>query len=161
MTIAEGLIKEIQHESVGTRKVLARVAHFDWSPHEKSMTMGRLAGHVALTFAFMKPIIEQSELAMEDAVRETPPTTADGLVAQYDKLSAQAIELLEGKSNEFMMQPWTFKAGGQAIFTLPKAAAIRMMLLNHLVHHRGQLTVYLRIKDIPVPGLYGPSADEK
>ena len=161
--IATSLINELQNEIQTTRKCLERLPaeKFDFKPHEKSMTMGRLASHVAEMFGWTKPTVEQPELdfAKYDYKPFEPKTTAE-LVEFFDKLAAESIETLQDKPDEIFMEPWSLRNGEQIYFTLPKVAALRSFVMNHIIHHRGQLSVYMRLLDVPVPGIYGPSADE-
>ena len=161
--IATSLIAEMEQEAVTTRKTLERIPteKFDWKPHEKSMTFVRLASHIAEMYGWTNHTLEESELdfAKMDYTPYVPASTEE-LVSFFDKTYASAIESLKRTSDETFMEPWSLKNGEQTYFTMPKVAVMRGMVLNHIVHHRGQLSVYLRLNDIPVPALYGPSADE-
>lgn len=161
--IANGLIGEIDHEAATTRKVLERipVEKFDYKPHEKSMTMSRLATHVAEMFDWVTETCKTSEMdfAKVEYKPFEPKTTAE-LVEYLEKRVAEAKEALKNTSDEQMKEDWTLKNGDQTYFTLPKINTLRTMCMNHIWHHRGQLSVYLRLNDIPVPEMYGPSADE-
>jgi len=161
--IANSLIAELENEAQTTRKVLERIPadKFGWKPHEKSMEFGRLATHVAEMHGWTKPTVEQPELdfAKMDYKPFEPKTTAE-LVEHFEKNLAEALETLKGASDDLWHEPWSLRNGEQIYFTMPKIAVMRSMVLNHIVHHRGQLSVYLRLNDIPVPSLYGPSADE-
>lgn len=161
--LASALIAEMEQEAATTRKCLERVPaeKFDWKPHDKSMTMARLASHVAEMFGWTPMTLEHSELDFSkmDYKPAEPKTTAD-LIEMLDKNVAEAILCLKNTPDEVFMENWTMRNGEQIYFTLPKAAVMRSFVMNHIVHHRGQLTVYLRLNDIPVPALYGPSADE-
>jgi uncharacterized damage-inducible protein DinB len=165
LTISQSLLGEFDHEIVGTRKTLERLPEgkFDFKPHEKSPTMGWLAGHVAhmTQWGTMTCTTESVDLAAPE-YRERPPQpkTAQEAVAAFDKTSAEFRAALEHTTDEQMMQPWTLKKGDQVLFTMPRVAVLRGMVFNHLIHHRAQLTVYLRMNGVPVPALYGPSADE-
>ena len=161
--IAPALIAEMEQEAAVTRKCLERVPaeKFDWKPHERSMPFGRLASHVAEMFGWTPPTLEQPELdfAKWDYKPAEPKTTAD-LVEFLDKNVSEAIACLRNTSDDTFMESWTLRNGEQVYFTMPKIAVMRSFVMNHIIHHRGQLTVYLRLNDIPVPALYGPSADE-
>jgi uncharacterized damage-inducible protein DinB len=161
--IASALIAEFENEAKTTRSVLERVPadKFDWKPHEKSMPMGRLATHVAEMHGWTNPTVEQPELdfAKMDYKPFEPKTTAD-LVEHFETVYAGAIESLKNAPDEIWNEPWSLRNGEAIYFTMPKIAVMRSMVLNHIVHHRGQLSVYLRLNDIPVPAMYGPSADE-
>jgi uncharacterized damage-inducible protein DinB len=161
--IRQALIKEIEHEGAQTKKILERVPvdKFNWKPHEKSREIGALAIHVAQLPSWTSRALSTSEFDMATMKRQTPEIKiADDLVKISEDNIQKAIEDLQKASDEEIMTMWTFKRGGHVIFTLPRAAVIRSMAMNHLIHHRGQLSVYLRLLDIPVPGMYGPSADE-
>lgn len=161
--IRQGMIREIEHEGSQTKKILERIPidKFDWKPHEKSRTIGALAIHVAQLPSWTSRALAASEFDMATMNREVPEIkTANDLVSISENNIQKAIEDLQNASDEAMMAMWTFRRGEQVIFTLPRAAVIRSMAMNHLIHHRGQLSVYLRLLNIPVPGMYGPSADE-
>ena len=162
MSINEALIGELQQEAATTRKVLERIPAetFDWKPHEKSMSMYRLATHVADMFGWFAPTIEQDELDFAKGYEEPKPANAEELVEMFDKNVAAAMESLKNAEDAVFMKNWTLRNGEQIYFQMPKAAVVRSFVMNHIVHHRGQLSVYLRLNDIPVPALYGPSADE-
>jgi uncharacterized damage-inducible protein DinB len=161
--IRHGIIREIEHEGAQTKKILKRVPvdNFNWKPHEKSREVGLLAIHVAQLPAWTSRALASAEFDMATMKREIPEIkTADDLVKISEANIQKAVEDLQKASDEDMMAMWTFKRGDHVIFTLPRAAVIRSMAMNHLIHHRGQLSVYLRLLNIPVPGMYGPSADE-
>lgn len=161
--IATALIAELENEAAVTRKVLERVPadKFDWKPHEKSMPMGRLAVHVAEMHRWTVNTVNDPELdfAKFDYKPFEPSTTQD-IVDLFEKCYDQAIEALRGAADEIWHEPWSLRNGDQVYFTMPKIAVMRGMVFNHIVHHRGQLSVYLRLNDVPVPAMYGPSADE-
>jgi uncharacterized damage-inducible protein DinB len=161
--IANALIGELEQEAKVTRKILERCPpeKFDWKPHEKSMSLGRLASHVAEMHGWTKHTLESPELDFSKMdYKPFEPSSAEELVALFEKLNAEGIESLRNTSDETFMEPWSLRNGDQIYFTMPKVAVMRGMVLNHIVHHRGQLSVYLRLNDIPVPAMYGPSADE-
>lgn len=163
MNIIDAMIKELQHEAIATRKVLERVPEdkFGWKPHEKSMTLGRLASHTAEIPQWAGMTLNTDEFVFNPG--DYVPWTAESskqLLETFDKQLAAAVNAMQGVSNESLMQPWKFKKGDVVIFELPRVAVLRSMILNHIVHHRGQLTVYLRLLDVPVPSVYGPSADD-
>lgn len=167
MSIAESLLPEFDQEMANTRKVLERFRDdkWSWKPHEKSGTLGWLGGHVGTIPEWLTMTLNSESLdyAPVDGPSYTPPKIENvgQLLAAFAKASAEARAALSKASDVDMAKSWTLLAGGKEIFTLPRVACIRGMIMNHLVHHRGQLTVYLRLLDIPVPGLYGPSADEQ
>ncbi|MFN6963753.1 MAG: DinB family protein [Pyrinomonadaceae bacterium] len=162
--IAASLINEMKNEIETTRKCLERVPaeKFGYKPHEKSMEMGRLASHIAEMFGWTAATINGHELdfAKMEYKPFEPKTTAE-LVEFFETKSSEALRTLESVPDEAFMETWTLRNGEQVYFTLPKVAVMRTFVMNHIVHHRGQLSVYLRLNDIPVPGIYGPSADEQ
>ena len=161
--IRQGIIREIEHEGSQTRKILERIPidSFGWKPHEKSKAIGELAIHVAQIPQWTSRIVTAPEVDILAMKRPLPEIrTADDLAKFSDENIQKAMEDLQRASDEDMMAVWTLRRGEHVVFALPRVAAIRAMAMNHLIHHRGQLTVYLRLLNIPVPGLYGPSADE-
>lgn len=163
MSLSESFIAELQHESATTRRLLERVpeSEFDWKPHEKSMTMRQLATHVAEMTTWLPMTVHQDEL--DFATMDYKPTiveTTNELVEFFEKNLASGVEALKDATDEQMMQPWKLRNGAEIYFEQPKAQVVRGMVLNHVIHHRAQLSVYLRLKDVPVPAMYGPSADE-
>ncbi|MCC6329966.1 MAG: DinB family protein [Acidobacteria bacterium] len=161
--IASALIAEMEQEAKVTRTCLERVPaeKFDWKPHEKSMPFGKLAVHIAEMFSWTPATLQHAELdfAAMDYKPFEPATTAD-LVEYLDKTVAEAIDVLRNTSDEQFLETWTLRNGEAVYFTLPKVAVMRSFVMNHIIHHRGQLSVYLRLNDIAVPSIYGPSADE-
>jgi len=161
--LAAAFIGELQMEAAATRKCLERIPaeKFDYKPHEKSMTMVRLAAHIAEMVEWAKDTVQTTgiDFATIDYKPFEPQTTAE-LVEFLDKNVEAAVEALQNTSDEAMMEDWTLRNGEEIYFTMPRIQTLRGMVFNHIVHHRGQLSVYLRMNDIPVPALYGPSADE-
>jgi len=166
MTIGQSMLPEFDQEMENTRKTLERVPDdkWSWKPHEKSGTLGWLAGHVGTVPEWISMTINTQELdyAPVNGPSYEPPKISNRkeLLAAFDKGSAEARAALAGVSDQEIMKGWTLLAGGKEIFTMPRVACIRGMCLNHLIHHRAQLGVYFRLLGVPVPGLYGPSADE-
>jgi uncharacterized damage-inducible protein DinB len=166
MAIRDSLLPEYDHEMGTTRRLLERTpeAELAWKPHEKSMTLGELAGHITNIPRWCKAIIEHSVFDMnsvgEDARRRPPPASVAELLANFDTRTAEARQALAAADDPDMLALWTLKQGDHEIFTLPRVAAVRSFIMNHVVHHRGQLSVYLRLKDVPLPPIYGPTADE-
>lgn len=161
--IASALIAEMQQEAQVTRTCLERIPaeKFDWKPHEKSMSFGALASHIAEMFGWTPPTMEKAELDFAQMdYKPFEPKTSDDLLEFFDKNVAEAIDTLKSSSDERFMETWTMKNGEKTYFTLPKIAVMRGFVLSHIIHHRGQLSVYLRLNDISVPSIYGPSADE-
>ena len=167
MSIAQTLLPEFDQEMANTRKVLERVPDdkWGWKPHEKSGTVGWLAAHVGTVPEWLTMTLNSENLdyAPVDGPTYTPPKIDNSkqLLGAFDKAATEARTALVAASDQDFMKNWTLLAGGQEIFTMPRIACVRGMILNHLIHHRGQLTVYLRLVNVPVPGLYGPSADEQ
>jgi uncharacterized damage-inducible protein DinB len=162
MALVDALLPEFDHEMSVTRKLLERVPEerFGWKPHEKSYTLGQLAQHVATVPMWGAITINQSELDIGGAQQLPAVTNREGLLALFDGHVAGTRAALAGKSDAELMAPWTLKAGGKTLFSMPKAAVWRSFVMSHLIHHRGQLSVYLRIQNVPLPSMYGPSADE-
>jgi uncharacterized damage-inducible protein DinB len=166
MSMGQMMLGEFDNEMANTRKVLERVPDekWNWKPHDKSGTVGWLASHVGNLpgWATMTLQTEQLDYAPVDGPAYTPPkiTNRKELLAEFDKNVAEARAAISKASDEDMMKGWKLLAGGKEIFTMPRVACLRGMVFNHLIHHRAQLTVYYRLLDVAVPGLYGPSADE-
>jgi uncharacterized damage-inducible protein DinB len=162
MAIKDALLPEFDHEMQVTRKVLARVPDekFGWKPHDKSMTMGRLATHIAQIPGWVKETLVQDGLDIGGGFKPTDFATRDEVLAKFDTLVAAGRSMLDAATDAQFMAPWTLKNNGQEVFTMPKIAVVRAWVFNHTIHHRGQLSVYLRLNDVPVPSIYGPSADE-
>ncbi len=161
--IASALIAEMELEAAVARKCLERVPaeKFDWKPHEKSMAFGKLGVHIAEMFSWTPTTLQNTELDFSkiDYKPYEPTSTAD-LVEYLDKNVAEAIDALRNAPDEVFMENWTMRNGETVYFTMPKLAVMRTFVMNHIIHHRGQLSVYLRLNDIAVPSIYGPSADE-
>lgn len=155
---------ELQQELHQTRRILERVpdGKFDWAPHAKSMKLGRLASHVAGLCSFAQIMIDQPDLDLAKGGSQPPDATDNaGLLALFDRTSSALLTALAAASDENLQESWTLSAGPHVIYTGPRYAAVRRLGMNHIVHHRAQLSVFLRLLDVPVPGLYGPSADER
>ena len=153
---------DLEHELANTRKVLARVPdeHWNWKPHEKSMSLGGLAGHLAQLPWLAVSVMQHDEFDARSGNRPPPPANQEEMSRTFEAGAAALIEAVNSASAEAWGQTWSLKAGGQTFVSMPRAAARRLMGISHPIHHRGQLTVYLRLLGIPVPGIYGPSADE-
>jgi uncharacterized damage-inducible protein DinB len=162
MAIKDALLPEFDHEMAVTRKVLARVPEdrFSWQPHDKSMTLGRLAGHLAEIPGWVKETLTMDGLDIGGEYTPDVPATREAVLAKFDKMVAVARPLIEAATDAQFMAPWTLKNKGQDVFTLPKIAVVRGWVFSHSIHHRGQMSVYLRLTGVPVPSIYGPSADE-
>lgn len=164
MTIAESLLPEFDREMGLTRRVLERVpdGQFAWKPHAKSMTLGRLAEHLAELPIWCRATILESgiDLATPRPAGYTSPSTRAGVLEMFDSNLAAARAALNGRTDAELMVPWRLSHQGKEVFTMPKAVVLRGFVMNHMIHHRGQMSVYLRLQNVPVPSMYGPSADE-
>jgi len=161
--LAAAFLAELENEAKVTRTCLERVPadKFDWKPHEKSMAFGRLASHIAEMFGWTKETLTKDVLDFATMdYKPFEPASTEELLAFFDERIADAKSTLASTSDEQFMTDWTMRNGEQVYFTMPKVAVMRSFVMNHIVHHRGQLSVYLRLNDIPVPSIYGPSADE-
>ena len=166
MSLVEALLPEFDHEMATTRRVLTRVPEeqFAWKPHEKSMSLGELSGHLANIPMWSTAVTDAASLdldALGDAAKPKSPASREALLQIFDRLVAQARAGLVRSTDGEMLGPWTLKKGVQEFFTVPRISAIRTWVMNHSIHHRGQLTVYLRELNVPLPAIYGPTADEQ
>lgn len=155
---------DVAQELSSTRRILDRLPdeHLSWRPHEKSMTLGALATHVVNLLGWQTMILQQAEFDLA----ATPPRrealgSRQELLDEFDTRQREVEELLNTVDEEALGGQWTLRSGDHVIFRRPRAVAMRVFGLSHLIHHRAQLSVYLRLLDLPVPGLYGPSADER
>ncbi|HEY3741005.1 MAG TPA: DinB family protein [Bryobacteraceae bacterium] len=167
MSISQALLPEFDQEVATTRKVLDRLPDdkYGWKPHEKSMAAGRLASHIAEMggWGSMTMTTEFYDFA-PGGVNAIPPAnyaTKAELLENYDKAMGETRAALAAASDGDFMSMWSLQNNGKVMMTMPRVAVIRGFVMNHIVHHRGQLSVYLRLLDIPVPSIYGPSADER
>lgn len=162
MSISQMLLPEFDSEMENTRKLLDRVpdGKFDYKPHEKSMTLGRLASHVAELPSWAKMTIETEVLELQPGMQPALAQSRQELLAMFEKSVAEARSAIAAASDDELGKTWTLKVGERTIFSMPRAAVLRGMVMNHLIHHRAQLGVYLRLNEIEIPGMYGPSADE-
>lgn len=163
-TLGRMIAAELKQEAVSTRKMLERIPgeQFQWQPHEKSMPLVSLASHIVEMLTWTNVTINDDEL--DFATSDFTPkeySDASELVTDFDQNISAALDALNSVSDETMMQNWRLRRGEQILFEMPKAAVMRSMVMNHIIHHRGQLAVYLRLLDVPVPSIYGPSADEQ
>lgn len=167
MSIAQSLLPELDQEMAGTRKTLERIPadKFEFRPHEKSFSMISLATHIANMIGWGRDTLKTDSFDVApvggEPYKEDPAASVAELLAKFDKNLAEFREALATASDADMLANWSLLASGQTLFTMPRIGCIRGMILNHLIHHRAQLTVYLRMCDVPVPALYGPSADEQ
>lgn len=164
MAINQAFLGELQHENNTTKRLFERIPDekLAWKPHDKSWTMGELASHIAEMGQWIQTTITQPEL--DFATGQYQPfkgQSMEEITKKHDENMAEAMKTIQGASDEVMMTPWKMRNGEQVILDMPRAAVLRGTILNHLYHHRGQLSVYMRMNDIPLPPMYGPTADEQ
>ncbi|HLY60572.1 MAG TPA: DinB family protein [Terriglobia bacterium] len=161
MPFSEMLLPEFDQEMAGTRKTLERVPEekFGWKPHDKSMTMLRLATLVAMMPGWAIHTINMDTLSL-DGYQQPKVNSRQELLDLFDKNAREGRAAIAGATDEQLRKPWSMVVGGKTVFTAPKIDVLRSSVMNHLIHHRAQLGVFLRLNDIPVPAIYGPSADE-
>jgi uncharacterized damage-inducible protein DinB len=164
MAQKHGLIAELQMEAANTRRIFEKVPtdKNDWKPHERSMKLGSLATHIAElpSWAIMAITTDELDLSKMD-YKPVIAVSTEELLAKLDDNVSKAVAVLENTTDEDLEKMWTLRNGEHVIFSLPKKVVVRNMSYSHLYHHRGQLSVYLRLLNVHVPGMYGPSADEK
>jgi uncharacterized damage-inducible protein DinB len=162
MPLVDALLPEFDHEMTVTRKLLERVPddRLDWKPHQKSYSLGQLAQHVATIPMWGSVTINEPELDTATTPQLEALTSRAGILALFDENVSRTRSALVGKSDAELMAPWALKRDGHVIFSMPKASVWRSFVMSHLIHHRAQLGVYLRMQDVPLPSMYGPSADE-
>jgi uncharacterized damage-inducible protein DinB len=162
MAIKDAFLPEFDSEMATTRKVIERVPEgkFDYKPHEKSMSLGQLASHIAEMPGWATMGITMDSLDIASGFKPFLASSTAELLEAFDKNVAGARSSIAGASDETLMKNWSLKSGDKTLMTMPKVAVVRVFMLNHVIHHRGQLSVYLRLNDVPVPSIYGPSADE-
>ena len=165
MTIAQMLVPEFDHEMATTRTLLERVPEnaADWKPHPKSMSLGHLASHIASMPGWVDQILTQPELDFATPAGATLATpkfeSTRALVERFDRNVKAARARISGTSDADMGIAWALRNGEHRIMSMPRAAVLRSFIMSHLIHHRGQLSVYLRLRDVPLPSIYGPTAD--
>jgi uncharacterized damage-inducible protein DinB len=162
MGMIDGMLQELEQEAQTTRRVLERVpgSQLAWRPHEKARTLGQLALHVAIVPGAVAELIASPSPAQAPTFTDPSPASAAELVPALDQSIAKAKQVLGGMDDASLMAKWRMMQGERELFAVPRVALLRSIMLNHWYHHRGQLTVYLRQLDVPVPSIYGPSADE-
>jgi uncharacterized damage-inducible protein DinB len=165
MAVKDGLLPEFDHEMGTTRRLLERVpeASLAWTPHEKSYPLGHLAAHIANIPNWVGIAMDGSMLDVAeagDSIRPKPPTSVTELLGRFDDNVKKARAKIDEQTDPAFFAPWTLKNGDQLMFTMPKVSVLRSFVMNHLIHHRGQLSVYLRLLNVPLPSIYGPTADE-
>ena len=166
MELSEALLPEYDHEMANTRRTLERVPEdkLGWKPHEKSMTMGQLAVHLAEMPGWAIPTIEMEsfDVAPPGGPPYQPPqvNSRAEILEIFDNNVAEARATIAGADDGHLTKAWSLLSGGKTVFTMPRIAVLRNLIMNHNIHHRAQLGVYLRLNNVPVPAIYGPSADE-
>ena len=165
MAIKDGILPEFDHEMGTTRRLLERVpeADFAWKPHDKSFPLGHLAAHIANIPTWVGIALDGSELdtaAIGDEARPKAPASRAELLQRFDDNVKKARARIDEQTDPAFFAPWTLRNGSHVMFTMPKVSVLRTFVMNHLIHHRGQLSVYLRLRDVPLPSIYGPTADE-
>ena len=162
MAIRDALLADYDHEMGTTRRLLERLPddQLAWKPHDRSMSLGGLATHLSRIAEWAGTILNEPSFDLAD----TPPTAAeqtsrDGILAAFDATRARTRAWMDKTDGEYNAL-WTLKRDGQQLFSVPRVSAFRNFVLHHIIHHRGQLSVYLRLTGVPVPAIYGPSADE-
>ena len=162
MPISEAMLAELNQEAANTRKMLEVVPEdkFAWQPHAKSMTLGGLAGHIAEIPGWASTMVGKDEFDFADSeFSPAKPETVEALLEDHDRSVAAFNDALAGQDDATLMSSWTMRNGDQVFFSMPCAVAMHGFILNHIVHHRGQLSVYLRQLEVPLPQVYGPTAD--
>jgi uncharacterized damage-inducible protein DinB len=164
MSAFAAIVSELEREAATTERVLARIpeAQLTWRPHDKSMTLGQLAMHIATTPGGIAGILANDTFQIDPERFNNIPTASSSqeLMEAHRQSVAKAVAFLSGLTAEQGAAAWKLMAGEQVMMTMPKVAAVRTLMLNHWYHHRGQMTVYLRLLNVPVPVVYGRSADE-
>lgn len=166
MSMSQALLPEFDHEMENTRKTLERVPEdkFGWKPHEKSTALGGLATHIANLPSWVSLAIKQSEFDLappgQGPIRVPQATSRQEVLDAFDQHRAAAREAIAAVSDQHLLGSWSLLSGGHTLMTMPRIAVLRSFVMNHIIHHRAQLGVYLRLLDVPVPSIYGPSADE-
>jgi uncharacterized damage-inducible protein DinB len=160
--LSQALLPEFDLEMANTRKSLERVPDdkLSFKPHEKSATLGGLATHLATINHWTDAILGQESFDVSTAPPNPPFKSRAEILAEFDKNVAAARKNIAGATDAQLFKPWALQAKGQTIFSLPRIAVLRSFIMNHTIHHRAQLGVYLRLNNVPVPSIYGPSADE-
>jgi uncharacterized damage-inducible protein DinB len=162
MPLIDGILQELEQEAQTTRRVLERVPtnQLSWRPHEKARTLGELALHVAMVPGSVAQLVASQSPVQAPQFTDPSPQSASELIPALDESIAKAKKALAGMDDVTLMGTWRMMQGERELFATPRAAFLRSIMLNHWYHHRGQLSVYLRELDVPIPSIYGPSADE-
>jgi uncharacterized damage-inducible protein DinB len=162
MPLNQALLPEFDHEMATTRRLLERVPDdkLGWKPHDRSMTMGQLAIHLAMLPHWSESILSEDSFDVATSPPTPKLTSRQEILGLFDQSAAVARKAIAAAGDETMMKTWSLVAGGKTIFAQPRIGVLRGFIMSHSIHHRGQLSVYLRLNDVPVPSIYGPSADE-
>jgi uncharacterized damage-inducible protein DinB len=163
MPMIQPMIKEMEQEGATTRRLLQRLPqeHLGWKPHAKARPLGELAMHIATVQPALAGMLQSTSADAASTPRDGTPQTVDEIVAAFDRGLASASSLLGKLSDDDLHSNWSLVRDGKAVFTMPKIAVVRTVILNHVYHHRGQLSTYLRMLDVALPSIYGPTADER
>jgi uncharacterized damage-inducible protein DinB len=163
MPIAQALLPEFDYEMATTRKMIERFPEdkVEWRPHDTCMTLGRLAGHMSELAGWVVPTVNQDELVLDPSYEPNVMKSRAETLKQFDENVKSSRAAIAGASDETLMRPWSLVAGGKTVMTMPKVAVLRSFVMNHMIHHRGQLAAFYRIAGVPIPSIYGPSKDEK
>jgi uncharacterized damage-inducible protein DinB len=163
MPIAQALLPEFDYEMATTRKMIERFPEdkVEWRPHETCMTLGRLAGHMSELAGWVVPTVNQDELVLDPSYAPNVMKSRAETLKQFDENVKASRAAIAGASDETLMKPWSLVAGGKTVMTMPKVAVLRSFVMNHMIHHRGQLAAFYRIAGVQIPSIYGPSKDEK
>jgi len=166
MPVRDSLLPEFDHEMAVTRRVLERLPEsgWTWKPHEKSFDLGGLAAHVARIPRWGRSILDGDSYDLDHegtAATSAPPATLQSVLETFDRHVGELRKQLLSRSDAELMAPWALKRGTHLVMSMPRLTALRSFVLHHLIHHRGQLTVYLRLQDVPLPPIYGSTADER
>jgi uncharacterized damage-inducible protein DinB len=163
-SLKQAALADLEHEFATTRRVLERVPdeHFAWKPHERSMALGGLATHLATLPFWAITTLESDELDMAKGMPENPlAKSRDEVLRRFDETAERVRAALAAADDAALARTWTMRNGEHVIVQQPRVAVLRTFVANHMIHHRGQMSVYLRLLDVPVPSIYGPSADER
>lgn len=163
MQFVEPIVAELTHEAATTRRLLARIPdeRLSWRPHARSMTLGSLAAHLVAIPALGVRVVNTTELVLDPAAFPTPEATGvEAVLAAFEANVTALKDALHTTSYRDLLKPWRLLSGTRVVLELPRVGAVRSLVLNHLIHHRGQLSVFLRLLEVPLPSIYGPTADE-
>jgi len=165
MALKDAFLPEYDHEMGTTRRLLERVPQADlaWKPHDKSFSLGQLAGHIANIPRWVEATFDVTEFdvaSLGDDARPKQPVSVAAILETFDGNVKKGRQKIDAQIDAAMFVQWTLMQGDQEVLTMPRVAVLRSFIMNHLIHHRGQLSVYLRLRNVPVPAIYGPSADE-